>query len=130
MKGVKKMPIDVTTYCANGGGARASGFKHGEISVLVQPLFREDNTRARALAERLAYLLTQKRIHLLGSAVVRDGGDGRLWLMNRADDWASRGVVLPGGFGQLFAQYAVRITGEADDQLGHYWTVEPDNEEV
>lgn len=139
---------EVTAYMPGGDERRAYGVSWGGPSAMVKSSEADDEKIAAWLArapglvmsyEQEIKLLNAKlrelraahpprKVALLGDGCVRqDPKDpARLWLLNTAaKGWSAFGVIIDGGWDELFRKYDVIVSAPATDKHGQYWTVSP-----
>lgn len=130
---------EITTYMRGPNGGCGRSFEIDGVTVLVRG--HSDDERGSAVAEFLASaprvvetlraevqrlrvaVPPADPVRLLGPGCVRFR-DGKLWLLNRAEDgWSSFGVQLK-GWDDLFRRFNVAVVEHGRDAFGDFWIVD------
>lgn len=140
---------EVSTYgVPSGGGARASFFKRGALTVTVTGLFAEHTEPAfeaacelarasfmiATLTEENEALIAELRAaradippargaRLLGRGYVRFAG-AELWILNNRERGFGHFGFQCDGWDDLFRRYDVRVVESGRDEHGDWWAVE------
>lgn len=139
---------EVTEFMPGGDGRPAYGIDWGGPSALVKSTEADDAAvaayLARAPAAIMAHeqtiaklerdlsaaraLVPKRKTRLLGPGCVRQDPHHpeRLWLLNtQHKGWASFGIVVEGGWDELFRRFDVIVSDPDRDTHGMYWMVRP-----
>lgn len=139
---------EVTAFAPGGDQRRAYGIDWCGPHALVKSSEADDGAVAAYLArapglimaheETIAKLEAElhktraaypaRKTRLLGPGCVRQdkAGSSRLWLLNtQAKGWSAWGVIIDGGWDELFRRFDVIVSAPSVDKDGQYWIVTP-----
>lgn len=79
----------------------------------------------RELARVKAAIPPKSPQKLMGTAAIRRGENGGLWVLNKPEEgWASFGFFVD-GWDQLFRRFDLVVGDPVVDRTGQYWPAEP-----